>query len=342
MVRTLNADRDSAFDSKYYMSTGQRRSRRGNVRIARTAEKVTNERPAQTRTGSRAQASGKTRQAQPQAARQTKQAQAQPSSRSRSQTQSRPQPTRQTRQARPQAARQTRQVQPRPARPAQVQAQPSSRSRSQTQSRPQPARQTRQAQPQAVRQTKQTRPSGQVSEYGQTREVRQTRQTRAAERIPQYERARAVRQAKQVHVYRQAQEQKSRVNRKAGGVRVDEASHETRGSGRRSITSMSLQTVAGMIAVIAIMTVILISYIKLQADVTTTSRQIANLEQQLTQIKAENDAAYNEINDSISLEEVRRRAIQDLGMKYADRDQVVIYSGAEKDSVHQVSSINEN
>ena len=296
MVRTLNADRDSAFDSKYYMSTGQRRSRRGNVRIARTAEKVTNERPAQTRTGSRAQASGKTRQAQPQAARQTKQAQAQPSS----------------------------------------------RSRSQTQSRPQPARQTRQAQPQAVRQTKQTRPSGQVSEYGQTREVRQTRQTRAAERIPQYERARAVRQAKQVHVYRQAQEQKSRVNRKAGGVRVDEASHETRGSGRRSITSMSLQTVAGMIAVIAIMTVILISYIKLQADVTTTSRQIANLEQQLTQIKAENDAAYNEINDSISLEEVRRRAIQDLGMKYADRDQVVIYSGAEKDSVHQVSSINEN
>ena len=181
-----------------------------------------------------------------------------------------------------------------------------------------------------------------MSEYGQTREVRQTRQTRAAERIPQYERARAVRQAKQVHVYRQAQEQKSRVNRKAGGVRVDEANHETRGSGRRSITSMSLQTVAGMIAVIAIMTVILISYIKLQADVTTTSRQIANLEQQLTQIKAENDAAYNEINDSISLEEVRRRAIQDLGMKYADRDQVVIYSGAEKDSVHQVSSINEN
>ena len=181
-----------------------------------------------------------------------------------------------------------------------------------------------------------------MSEYGQTREVRQTRQTRAAERIPQYERARAVRQTKQAHVYRQAQEQKSRVNRKAGGVRVDEASHEERGAGRRSITSMSLQTVAGMIAVIAIMTVILISYIKLQADVTTTSRQIANLEQQLTQIKAENDAAYNEINDSISLEEVRRRAIQDLGMKYADRDQVVIYSGAEKDSVHQVSSLNEN
>ena len=143
-------------------------------------------------------------------------------------------------------------------------------------------------------------------------------------------------------MYRQAQEQKSRVNRKAGGVRVDEASHEERGAGRRSITSMSLQTVAGMLVIIAVMTVVLIYYIKLQADVTRTSQEIAVLEQQLTQIKAENDASYNEINDSISLEEVRRRAIQDLGMKYADRDQVIIYTGTEKDSVHQVSSLNDH
>ena len=104
---------------------------------------------------------------------------------------------------------------------------------------------------------------------------------------------------------------------------------------------MSLQTVAFMLALIAVMTVMLIYYIKLQADVTSTSQQIANLEKQLTEIKAENDAAYNEINDSISLEEVRRRAIQELGMKYADRDQVVIYSGTEKDTVNQVSSLNE-
>ena len=45
------------------------------------------------------------------------------------------------------------------------------------------------------------------------------------------------------------------------------------------------------------------------------------------------------INDSISLEEVREKAIKDLGMKYADRDQVVVYSGTEEDAVHQVSEV---
>jgi len=128
----------------------------------------------------------------------------------------------------------------------------------------------------------------------------------------------------------------------ARGVRVAEANREAGKTVRRSSpAAMSLQTVAGMLVIIAVMTVVLIYYIKLQADVTRTSQEIASLEQQLTQIKAENDASYNEINDSISLEEVRKRAIQDLGMKYADRDQVIIYSGTEKDSVHQVSSLND-
>jgi cell division protein FtsL len=104
---------------------------------------------------------------------------------------------------------------------------------------------------------------------------------------------------------------------------------------------MSLHKVGFMIILIVVMTVLLINYIKLQADVTSSSQEIAAMEQQLTQLKAENDAAYNEINDSISLEEVRRRAIQELGMKYADRDQVVIYSGTEKDTVHQVSSLSD-
>jgi len=126
------------------------------------------------------------------------------------------------------------------------------------------------------------------------------------------------------------------------GVRVDEASLDASPSVPiRRTSAMSLHKVGFMIILIVVMTVLLINYIKLQADVTSSSQEIAAMEQQLTQLKAENDAAYNEINDSISLEEVRRRAIQELGMKYADRDQVVIYSGTEKDTVHQVSSLSD-
>jgi cell division protein FtsL len=104
---------------------------------------------------------------------------------------------------------------------------------------------------------------------------------------------------------------------------------------------MSLGTVVFMLGIIALITTLLIYYITIQAEVKRTSQEIAEMEEELTQIRAENDAAYNEINDSISLEEVRKRAIQDLGMKYADRDQVIIYTGTEKDSVHQVSSLND-
>lgn len=129
------------------------------------------------------------------------------------------------------------------------------------------------------------------------------------------------------------------------GVRVDESSYAAAGTEvemRAPRSAMSFQRVIFMLALIAVMTVILVFYITLQAEVTATSQQIASKEQELTQLKAENDASYNDINDSISLEEVRRRAIQDLGMKYADRNQVVIYSGTEKDSVHQVSSLSDN
>ena len=136
---------------------------------------------------------------------------------------------------------------------------------------------------------------------------------------------------------------KTEIEPAGRGVRVDVADYNSSDDEMRAPRSaMSFQRVIFMLALIVVMTVILVSYITLQAEVTATSQQIASKEQELTQLKAENDATYNDINDSISLEEVRRRAIQDLGMKYADRNQVVIYSGTEKDSVHQVSSLNDN
>ena len=120
------------------------------------------------------------------------------------------------------------------------------------------------------------------------------------------------------------------------GSEADRAKQPPRTSG------MSFRLVLFMILMIAGMTKALIFYIKLQSDVTSTSREIAELEKELTEKKAQNDAAYNEINDSISLEEVRKRAIEDLGMKSADRDQVVIYSGEEQDSVNQVRGLDED
>ncbi|MDO5132012.1 MAG: hypothetical protein Q4D81_03395 [Eubacteriales bacterium] len=127
--------------------------------------------------------------------------------------------------------------------------------------------------------------------------------------------------------------------RKPGGITVDEGNLEAaRTKTRVKTTSMSFRTLTFMILLIAAMTAILLYYIKIQADVTRSSQELADLEQELTEMKAENDAAYNEINDRISLEEIREKAIHELGMKYADKEQVVIYSGTETDTVHQVGT----
>lgn len=139
------------------------------------------------------------------------------------------------------------------------------------------------------------------------------------------------------------EEGRVRKTRTSAGMTVGADSREVDRAKQPPRTSgMSFRLVLFMILMIAGMTTALIFYIKLQSDVTSTSREIAELEKELTEKKAQNDAAYNEINDSISLEEVRKRAIEDLGMKSADRDQVVIYSGEEQDSVNQVRGLDED
>ncbi len=140
---------------------------------------------------------------------------------------------------------------------------------------------------------------------------------------------------------REENERKKRVS--PVGMTVGQGNQEAVLTKKSMRTSrMSFSRVIFMVMLIAGMTAALIFYIKLQTDVTNTSREIAEIERELTEAKAQNDAAYNEINDSISLEEVRDKAINDLGMKAADRDQVVIYSGEEKDSVNQVGKPGSN
>lgn len=126
--------------------------------------------------------------------------------------------------------------------------------------------------------------------------------------------------------------------RNAAGPGSEESGPDRNTSGSSLVRGsvMSLGTVVFMLGIIALITTLLIYYITIQAEVKRTSQEIAEMEEELTQIRAENDAAYNEINDSISLDEVRERAIHELGMKYANRDQVVIYSTEEEDTVHQV------
>lgn len=86
---------------------------------------------------------------------------------------------------------------------------------------------------------------------------------------------------------------------------------------------------------------ILVGYIKLQSDITNSIQHISALERELNDLRLANDEEYNRITSSIDLEEVRRIAIQELGMKYAEEGQIVSFTSDNNDYVKQMSLIPE-
>lgn len=119
----------------------------------------------------------------------------------------------------------------------------------------------------------------------------------------------------------------------------DLASRISEEQSRRYVVHMNLGYVLFMLVLVAAICVVLIWYLKLQSDLSNTNNQVTQLETTLNELKASNDEMYNEINDNIDLDAIREKAINDLGMTYANKDQIVEYSDDQDDSVHQVTEV---
>ncbi len=87
--------------------------------------------------------------------------------------------------------------------------------------------------------------------------------------------------------------------------------------------------------------VILSVYLGLQADVTNSITNIARLEKELYDLQLDNDEEYSRITNSIDLEEIKRIAIQELGMGYATEGQIIDFTGSKNDYVRQVADLPE-
>ena len=85
--------------------------------------------------------------------------------------------------------------------------------------------------------------------------------------------------------------------------------------------------------------IILANYIGLQSDITNSVKRISTLEKQLNDLKLANDEEYSRITSSVNLEEVRRIAIQELGMQYAEEGQIIPFTSQNNDYVKQMADI---
>lgn len=94
-----------------------------------------------------------------------------------------------------------------------------------------------------------------------------------------------------------------------------------------------------MAAVIAL--IVCINYVQLQARITSSSKNITAMQEELASLREENTTRYNAVMDTVNLDEVRKKA-DEMGMVYATAEQIMGYESPSSDSVKQYESIPEN
>ena len=80
-------------------------------------------------------------------------------------------------------------------------------------------------------------------------------------------------------------------------------------------------------------------YLNLQSDIKTNSTAVVELQNQLNSLKAENNSHESEINAGIDYNAIYDTAVNELGMVYAEPNQVILYDGGTDDYVRQNGSI---
>lgn len=122
-------------------------------------------------------------------------------------------------------------------------------------------------------------------------------------------------------------------------VRAPKKLSHTARKNRDKAAYMNLGYVMFLAAAVMAMGFICIQYLQLQADITGRVRNISKLESTLNDLKLANDEEYARIMGSVDLEEIKRVAMEELGMKYASESQIVTYSGDSSDYVRQYKDI---
>ena len=102
---------------------------------------------------------------------------------------------------------------------------------------------------------------------------------------------------------------------------------------------MNVGYVLFLVAAMLVSAFVLTGYLTLQADITSSIKHISKMESSLNELRLENDENYSRISSSVNLEEVKRIAIQELGMRYAEEGQIVAFDGEGSDYVRQTGEI---
>ena len=121
-------------------------------------------------------------------------------------------------------------------------------------------------------------------------------------------------------------------------IRRPSVNHRVRRN-REKALQMDLPYVI-LLTIAAVCTLCLcVNYLHLQSSITASIHGIEEKETELEHLKAENDALEMSINTSVDLDHVYKVATEELGMVYANKDQILHYDKTESEYVRQNENI---
>lgn len=85
-----------------------------------------------------------------------------------------------------------------------------------------------------------------------------------------------------------------------------------------------------------------VRYLQLQSEITERSKHITAMQIELEDTKEENTTRYNAIVNSMNLEVIRDKAMNELGMVYAEAGQVIEYQNPANHLITQYANIPES
>ena len=125
-------------------------------------------------------------------------------------------------------------------------------------------------------------------------------------------------------------------------VRPKKKLSKTAQKNRAKSTNMGKGYIVFLFLICALATGACVHYIRLTALVTEQKSTVDAKALELNELKADNDAYYSEIMTNVDLEEIRDRAINELGMDYATEDQINYYTPGNNNYVRQYQDVPEN
>ncbi len=116
-----------------------------------------------------------------------------------------------------------------------------------------------------------------------------------------------------------------------------------RTAGRRARNAqITPRFLIGTVVLCAAMVAFVVGFLCLKEKIIEQNRHIASLENQINDLKSDNDAYYNKVMASVDLEAIREAAMDRLGMKYAEESQIQYYDTDGSSYVRQYQEVPQN